>query len=85
MPGEVNGLKHGAEWTRMTERAVRCGWLDQAARESLQVLSSAGGIRTGERLADMEPLINIHVAKQAIASPGLDLVFWRKIEKGVFW
>ena len=48
MPGEVNEFKHGAEWIRMTERAVRCDWLDQAAQESLQVLSGVGGIRTGE-------------------------------------
>ena len=64
----------------MTERAVRCGWLDQAARESLQV--SVVPVGSGrERLGDMEPLINLHVAKHGIASPGLDLVFWRKIER----
>ena len=68
----------------MTERAVRCDWLDQAARESVQVPRWCRWDPDGERLADVEPLINLHVAKQAIASPGLDLVFWRKIEKGYF-
>ena len=67
----------------MTERAVRCGWLDQAAQESLQV--SVVPVGSGrERLGDMEPLINLHVAKQAIAS-----IDWtRSSEKdrgGVFW
>ena len=37
MPGEVNELKRGAELTKVTERAVRCDWFDQAARESVQV------------------------------------------------
>ena len=31
MSGEVIGLKRGAEWTKVTERAVRCDWLDPAA------------------------------------------------------
>ena len=35
MPGEVIGLKHGARWTKVTERAVRCDWFDQAARGSV--------------------------------------------------
>ena len=37
-----------------------------------------------ERLADMEPLINLHVAKHGIASRSVDSVFWRRIEKGYF-
>ena len=67
----------------MVERAVWCGWLDQAARESLQV--SVVLVGSGrERLGDMEPLINLHVAKQAIASTD----WTRSSEKdrvGVFW
>ena len=66
----------------MTERAVRCGWLDQAARESLQV--SVVPVGSGrERLGDMEPLINLHVAKQAIASIGLDSVFGEGSRRGI--
>ena len=67
----------------MTEQAVQCGWLDQAARESLQVLMVPVGSGR-ERLGDMEPLINLHVAKQAIASTD-----WTRSSKkdrgGVFW
>ena len=37
MLGEVNELKRGAGWTKVTERAVRCDWFDQAARGSMQV------------------------------------------------
>lgn len=37
MPGEVNGVKHGARGAKVTERAVRCDGLDQAARGSVQV------------------------------------------------
>ena len=68
----------------MTERADRCDWLGQAARESVQVPRWCRWDPDGERLADMEPLINLHVAKHGIASRSVDSVFWRRIEKGYF-
>ena len=84
MPGEVRGLKRGAEWTRMTERAVRCDWLDQAARESVQVLGGAGGIRTGEtcrRGAVDQPTRG--EADDCFTRIGLGLL--EKDREGVFW
>ena len=53
MPGEVIGLKHGAEWTKVTERAVRCDWLIK--RRGSRCKCQGGPVGTGwERLADMK-------------------------------
>ena len=68
MPGEVNELKRDAGWTRVTERAVRCDWCDQAARESVQVPWWFPRKPDGRDLPTWrEPVINLHVAKQASA------------------
>ena len=48
MPAEVNELKRGAEWTRMTERAVRCdGWIKRCGGRC-KCRGGFGGSRTGE-------------------------------------
>ena len=84
MPGEVRGVKRGAEWTKVTGRAVRCGWLDQAARESMQVLVVPVGSGR-ERLVDVEPLINLHVGGAGDCFTRIGLGLLEKDQEGVFW
>ena len=86
MPGEVIGLKHGAEWTKVTERAVRCDGLDQAVRG---VSASAMVVSVGarwERLADMMRAVDQPTrgkADECLEKFGLGLR--RRTEKGYFW
>ena len=57
MSGEVIGLKRGARWIKVTERAVRCGWLDQAAWGRCKYHGGFRGSRM-EKLADMEKVVD---------------------------
>ena len=85
MPGEVRGLKHGAEWTKVTERAVRCDWLIK--RRGSRCKCQGGPVGTGwERLADMKRVAESTYtwrSKRVLHADGLGLR--RKDREGVFW